>query len=594
MLVYFKISAFWLFGYLAILCIEINAQPKLKIKKSENISFVTHSSGELLLDIFRPKDSKQRPAVLCLHGGLWAKGSKKFMHPLAEGLVEKGYVAICSNYRLTDMAPAPAQLHDVFSAIRFLRENAFKYGIDPKKIGVTGSSAGGYLAVMAAVFDSGDKRTRPNAAVGMGAQTDLTSPHIQNSTVLNWSKFMGGFYHQVPQSYINQSPINHLSPDDPPIAIMCGEYDKPSTRGNSFRHQAFRLGIPTSLTEIAGAPHGLLKTAEHRQIAIEALDDFFEVYLGKEKYGAIKLDIKTDLPENSPKPFSNNWTRLGGSYNGCEGAQWVRFPGGLNVPAQIELVYAAHHDGLLFRWNEKRGLRLWVETTPAISTLRPVKAGLEGFYAVAQTTRQLVSLSSQGEINEVLADRIENQRINRPNDLRVNPSDGSVWITDPNYLFRLRKLENQELPGQYVLRYDPKTEQLTAPIKSLKLPNGIAFDRDGKTLFIGDSKQRKLFRFAVNNDSKLISDTPELVASFPKGLDGVSLDPNDNLWVAGNDGVSIISQSGKPIAQLRLPERATSMDFMVDDNGDFHWVAVTTNKFAYVAKFQFQPRKIQY
>ena len=77
------------------------------------------------------------------------------------------------------------------------------------------------------------------------------------------------------------------------------------------------------------------------------------------------------------------------------------------------------------------------------------------------------------------------------------------------------------------------------------------------------------------------------MASFPKGLDGVSLDPKDNLWVAGNEGVSIISQSGKPIAQLRLPERATSIDFMVDDNGDFHWVAVTTNKFAYVAKFQF-------
>ena len=559
----------------------------LPVKKWLNIAFVSHTTGELALDVFRPSDSKKRPVVLCLHGGFWAKGSKKFMHPLAEELVEKGYVAVCSNYRLTDMAPAPAQLHDVFSAIRFLRKNASDYGIDPEKIGVTGSSAGGYLAVMAATFDGGDPLACPNAAVGMGAQTDLTSPHIQNSTVLNWSKFMGGFYHQVPQNYINQSPINHLSPDAPPIAIICGEYDKPSTRANSFRHQAFRLGIPTSLTEIAGAPHGLLKTAEHRQITIEALDDFFDVYLGKEKYGTIKLDIKTDLPEKSPKPFSNIWTRLGGSYDGCEGAQWVRFPGKLNVPAQIELVYAAHHDGLLFRWNEKRGLRLWVEKTPEISTLRPKEAGKEGFYGVAQTTRQLVSLSSQGEINEVLADRVGDQRINRPNDLRVNPSDGSVWITDPNFLFRLRKLENQELPGQYVLRYDPKTEQLTAPIKSLKLPNGIAFDRDGKTLFIGDSKQRKLFRFAVNSDGKLISETPELVASFPKGLDGVSLDPKDNLWVAGNERVSIISQSGKPIAQLRLPERATSIDFMVDDSGDFHWVAVTTNKFAYVAKFQF-------
>jgi len=64
------------------------------------------------------------------------------MHPLAEDLVGKGYIAVCSNYRLTDAAPAPAQLHDVFSAIHFLRENASDYGIDLGKVGVTGSSAG--------------------------------------------------------------------------------------------------------------------------------------------------------------------------------------------------------------------------------------------------------------------------------------------------------------------------------------------------------------------------------------------------------------------------------------------------------------------
>ena len=253
----------------------------MELKKWEDVRFISHLTGDLVLDVFRPDDRKERPAVLCLHGGFWAKGSKKFMHPLAEGLVEKGYVAVCSNYRLTGVAPAPAQLHDVFSAIRFLRENAFKYGIDPTKIGVTGSSAGGYLAVMAAVFNSADKKTRPNAAVGMGAQTDLLSPHIQNSTVLNWSKFMGGFYKEVPQNYIKQSPINHLSSDDPPVAIICGEHDKPSTRANEFRQKAVRLGVATALTEIPGAPHGLLKDTEHRRIAINALDEFFRVHLLK-------------------------------------------------------------------------------------------------------------------------------------------------------------------------------------------------------------------------------------------------------------------------------------------------------------------------
>ena len=156
-----------LLSFLGFLSASAEENSSLQVKKWLNISFASHSTGELLLDVFRPNDSKKRPVVLCLHGGFWAKGSKKFMHPLADGLVEKGYVAVCSNYRLTDVAPAPAQLHDVISAIHFLRENASDYGIDSGKIGVTGSSAGGYLAVMAAVFDSGDKRTRPNAAVGM-------------------------------------------------------------------------------------------------------------------------------------------------------------------------------------------------------------------------------------------------------------------------------------------------------------------------------------------------------------------------------------------------------------------------------------------
>ena len=92
---------------------------------------------------------------------------------------------------------------------------------------------------------------------------------------------MGGFYHEVPQNYLKQSPIVHLTKDDPPIAIICGEYDKPSTRANAFRKKASQLGVPTKLTEISGAPHGLLKSSKHRVIAINALDNFLKSHLGK-------------------------------------------------------------------------------------------------------------------------------------------------------------------------------------------------------------------------------------------------------------------------------------------------------------------------
>ena len=115
-LIFLKQTIFCLFGSLVIFCTNTSGQSHLETKKWENIPFVTRSTGELHLDVFRPSDSKKRPAVLCLHGGFLAKGSKKFMHPLAEDLVARGYVAVSSNYRLTDVAPAPAQLNDVFEA----------------------------------------------------------------------------------------------------------------------------------------------------------------------------------------------------------------------------------------------------------------------------------------------------------------------------------------------------------------------------------------------------------------------------------------------------------------------------------------------
>ena len=142
-----------------------------------------------------------------------------------------------------------------------------------------GSSAGGYLAVMAAVFDSGDKRTRPECCGGNGSPNGSDFPAYPKFNSFELVKIHGWVLHEVPQNYLKQSPLNHLSPDDPPVAIICGELDKPSTRANAFRQKALQLGVPTSLTEISGAPHGLLKATEHRRIAINALDEFFRVHL---------------------------------------------------------------------------------------------------------------------------------------------------------------------------------------------------------------------------------------------------------------------------------------------------------------------------
>lgn len=105
--------------------------------------------GSKTLHILRQPGASMRPALVFIHGGGWTDGSKeRGLIPLLH-FVRRGFVGVTVGYRLSGEAPFPAQIDDVKAAIRFLREHAAEYGIDPKRIVVWGQSAGGHLAAPA-------------------------------------------------------------------------------------------------------------------------------------------------------------------------------------------------------------------------------------------------------------------------------------------------------------------------------------------------------------------------------------------------------------------------------------------------------------
>src|SRR5687767_10427453 len=119
---------------------NVNAQPDIEYAKAGEVS--------LKLDVYTPKAESQqaRPCVVWIHGGGWQGGNKMGGAGRVGPLAATGdYVGASVGYRLTDVASFPAQIHDCKAAIRYLRANASKYGIDPNKIGAWGSSAGGHL-----------------------------------------------------------------------------------------------------------------------------------------------------------------------------------------------------------------------------------------------------------------------------------------------------------------------------------------------------------------------------------------------------------------------------------------------------------------
>ncbi len=120
----------------------------------KDIAYAQAEGKPLLLDVYPAKGttSKTAPCVIWIHGGGWYSGSKE--NPRCLPLVDRGFVVVSINYRLTSEAAFPAQIHDCKAAVRWIRSHAAEHGIDPDRIGVMGLSAGGHLAAL--VGTSGD------------------------------------------------------------------------------------------------------------------------------------------------------------------------------------------------------------------------------------------------------------------------------------------------------------------------------------------------------------------------------------------------------------------------------------------------------
>ena len=115
---------------------------------------------QLLADLYLPKVKKEPlPVIIWLHGGGWRFGDRRLGPDFTRYFASKGFAMVSIDYRLSDEDTFPAQIHDVKTAVRWVKTIATEYGLDAKKIGLWGSSAGGHLATLAAT-------TEPNQFIG--------------------------------------------------------------------------------------------------------------------------------------------------------------------------------------------------------------------------------------------------------------------------------------------------------------------------------------------------------------------------------------------------------------------------------------------
>ena len=262
-----------------------------------NVTYARYGERTLEMDIYRPQGEwGPLPAVVCIHGGGWAKGSRVNHEQVAQAIAARGYVAATISYRLSGEAPFPAQIQDCKAAVRFLRANAKQYGINADQIGAMGLSAGGHLVALLATSD-GVQELEGNgghagfssaiqAAMPMGAQTDLLSQRTRDISASEdrggiWRKFLSGTQSDQLATYKLASPLAHLDQADPPCWFIAGEKDDLSTHADSFRQHADKLGVSTGLTIVKDAPHGFLNQQQWFNEMLETADGFFSQHIGQ-------------------------------------------------------------------------------------------------------------------------------------------------------------------------------------------------------------------------------------------------------------------------------------------------------------------------
>lgn len=256
----------------------------------------------LVVDIYVPPAAGgPKPLVMYIHGGGWNSGHTRHSGALAnfpETLAKfaaEGFVVASLEYRLTGEAPFPAQLQDARAAIRFLKTNAAKYGIDPARVGVWGGSAGGHLAALAAMscgqaqFDP-----KPQPAGSECVQSLVTwygvfdfAPILARSAAGTGGGAENALLRCKPSDCAEAavkaaSPATYVDKTDPPTLLIHGEADKvvPVAQSHDVEAKLKAAGVPVDAIYIPDVDHSFIGATPEttRAATLKAMNatiDFF-------------------------------------------------------------------------------------------------------------------------------------------------------------------------------------------------------------------------------------------------------------------------------------------------------------------------------
>lgn len=240
-----------------------------KSEKKENVAEIydlvynQKQNRALHLDAYFYKKEKLNPAVIMIHGGGWRSGNKSQMQVIAQEIASKGYSCFAIQYRLSLEAKYPEGIYDIKNAIKFIKDNAKKFHVDPNKIAVLGCSSGGQMAALIGTtnkdlaFEDALNTSKSSSKVNAIIDIDgiLAFKHPQSKEAEMASFWLKGSYEENSENWKNASALSHTNKNTPPILFINSSFDRFHAGRDDMITILNENGIYNQVKTIENSPH---------------------------------------------------------------------------------------------------------------------------------------------------------------------------------------------------------------------------------------------------------------------------------------------------------------------------------------------------
>ncbi len=220
----------------------------------------------LELDLYLPSVDAPAPVIVYVHGGGWQRGTRRDPPPLIaadfyDQIAAQGFAVAAVDYRLSGEARFPAPVEDVRTAVDWVRDHAAAYGLDAGRVFLWGDSAGGHLALLAALTGAGVQATVAWFPVTdlLGMPSDLADAGgvPDRGPDSREARLLGAPASSRPGLAREASPVTHASAAAPPILLLHGTEDDlvPAAQSVRLAEALEAAGAPVELELVPGATH---------------------------------------------------------------------------------------------------------------------------------------------------------------------------------------------------------------------------------------------------------------------------------------------------------------------------------------------------